>query len=132
MVLLALLLVLLRPLPPFAADPAHDLGGVPVLIIDGADDHRRAKRLAEGLAALDPSLCDPAAVQTNILFLDLTASGLSATEWSRQLAEHGVICRPSGATTIRLLTHADVADAGIDAALAAFRAIWPNARARAA
>jgi threonine aldolase len=97
-----------------------------------ADDHRRARRLAEGLAALHPSLCDPAGVQTNIVFVDLAASGVPAADWSRRLGEHGVVCRPSSVNKIRLLTHADVPEEGIDAALAAFRAIWPSAQARAA
>lgn len=34
--------VLLRPLSPFAAPPPVDLGGVPVLVLDGAQDERRA------------------------------------------------------------------------------------------
>src|SRR6185312_7138442 len=32
-----------------------------------ADDHRRARRLAEGLAAIDPRLCDPRLCDTNIV-----------------------------------------------------------------
>ncbi len=36
-----------------------------------ADDHRRAKRLAEGLAAIPGIVVDPAAIQTNIVFFQL-------------------------------------------------------------
>ncbi len=94
-----------------------------------AEDHRRARRLAEGLASLHPSLCDPAAVATNIVYVDLSASGMSAPDWCRHLAGHGVTVRPYSATRVRLLTHADVDDAMIDAALAAFRAGWPTRQA---
>ena len=97
-----------------------------------ADDHRRAKRLAEGLASLHPSLCDPTGVATNIVYVDLAASGLSAPDWCRHLATRGVTCRPYSATRVRLLTHADVDDAMIDAALAAFHAGWPAQRAKVA
>lgn len=34
--------VLFRPLSPFATPPLVDLGGVPVLVLDGAHDERRA------------------------------------------------------------------------------------------
>ena len=97
-----------------------------------ADDHRRAKRLAEGLAALHPAVCDPAGVQTNIVYIDLSASNLAAAEWCMRLGGHGVTCRPYSATKMRLLTHADVSDSDIDAVLAAFTALWPAERARAA
>src|SRR5947209_4150049 len=40
-----------------------------------AEDHARAKRLAESLAAVHPSLIDPALVETNIVRLDLARSG---------------------------------------------------------
>lgn len=97
-----------------------------------ADDHRRARRLAEGLAALHPSLCKPADIETNIVFVDLAASGMGAPEWSRQLAQHGVSCRPSGSTRLRLLTHNDIADDDVEAAICAFVACWPAERARIA
>ena len=85
-----------------------------------------ARRLAEGLAALHPSLCDPSRVATNIVYVDLSASGISAPKWCAHLATHGVTCRPYSATRVRLLTHVDVDDAMIEAALAAFRAGWPD------
>ena len=95
-----------------------------------ADDHRRAKHLAAGLAALHPSLCE--APETNIVYLDLAASGLSAPDWCQRLGAAGIICRPYSATQIRLLTHADISDADTDAAISAFQSIWPAARSRAA
>ncbi len=97
-----------------------------------ADDHRRARRLAGGLAALHPSLCDPSAIETNIVYVDLSASGIAAPDWCRHLGGHGVVARPYSATQVRLLTHADVDDDGIELALAAFRAGWPAGRAAAA
>lgn len=97
-----------------------------------AEDHRRARHLAEGLAVLHPALCDPAAVETNIVYLDLSPSGVPAAAWTHRLREHGILARPYTATRMRLLTHADIDDAEIERALQAFRAIWPHARSRAA
>jgi len=89
-----------------------------------ADDHAHAKRLAEGLHALDPSTCDPKSVETNIVFADFNASGIPAADWCQRLAAHGIICRPSDPWRIRLLTHADISGADITTALAAFRSEW--------
>ena len=97
-----------------------------------ADDHRRARRLAEGLHAVDPTTCDPVSIATNIVFVDLAASGLSAAEWCRRLADRGVTCRPYDLSRLRLLTHADISDDDVTMALAAFRAEWPGSAARAA
>ena len=91
-----------------------------------ADDHRRARRLADGLHALHPGLCAPELVATNIVFVNLAVSGVPAAEWCARLAAHGITCRPSGAARIRLLTHADLSDADIEAAIAAFQAEWPR------
>lgn len=48
--------VLFRPLSPFAVPPAVDLGGVPVLVLDGAHDERRSAgdgaRLARDLRGM--------------------------------------------------------------------------------
>ena len=97
-----------------------------------AEDHRRARQLAEGLHALDATTCDPASIATNIVFVNLAASGLSAADWCRRLADRGVVCRPYDAFRIRLLTHADISDADVTDALAAFREEWPGTTVRAA
>ena len=97
-----------------------------------ADDHRRARQLAEGLHALDATICDPASIATNIVFVNLAASGLPAADWCSRLADRGVTCRPYDALRIRLLTHADISDDDVTAALAAFRAEWPGTAERSA
>ncbi|WP_431282278.1 GntG family PLP-dependent aldolase [Humitalea sp. 24SJ18S-53] len=91
-----------------------------------AEDHARAKRLATGLAEIAPSLCDPAAVETNILFVDFAASGIPAADWARRLAERGIACRAASATRMRFVLHLDIDDAGVAAVLAAIGALWPR------
>jgi threonine aldolase len=80
-----------------------------------ADDHARAKRLAEGLAALPGVTLDPATVETNIVVFDVP----DAPAFAAALAERDVAMSHFGPTRMRAVTHLDVDDAGIDRALAA-------------
>ncbi len=73
-----------------------------------ADDHARARRLAEGLGA------DPSSVDTNIVVLRVP----DAAAVARGAAEHGVLASALGPRFLRLVTHLDVDDDGIDRALA--------------
>ena len=86
-----------------------------------ADDHRRARRLADGLASLPGLVLDPASVETNIVFfsVDRERCGFDAPELSRHVSERGVRIGAFDRTTLRAVTHLDVDDAGVDAALTA-------------
>ncbi len=83
-------------------------------------DHANARALAEGLAELLPGSVDPAAVQTNIVFVDVAGTGRTPAEWISRLAAEGVL---AGVVVgrVRMLTHVDVDRDQIDAALAAWR-----------
>lgn len=78
-----------------------------------ADDHRRAQALITGLAALGLR-CDPC--DTNLVYVHLER----ASTVQAQLAEQGVLALAVGPSTMRLVTHRDVDDAGIQTALTAF------------
>ncbi len=82
-----------------------------------ADDHRLAKRLAEGLAGI-PGL-KVEAPQTNIVFADLDRSD-RATGLMEHLKSCGVFA--TGLYRLRFVTHLDVDAAGVDRAVAAMRA----------
>jgi threonine aldolase len=88
-----------------------------------ADDHRRARRIAQGLHALDPRLVDPHRVETNIVMVDLAATGADAATWVPALAAGGLRAGTWGRTQRRLVTHRHNADADVDGAVAAFRAV---------
>jgi threonine aldolase len=81
-----------------------------------ADDHARARRLAEAVAERWPDAgCDPAAVETNIVLFDHP----EPVELLTHLADNGVLGVTLGPRLIRFVTHLDVDDAGIDRAVAA-------------
>jgi threonine aldolase len=85
-----------------------------------AEDHVNARALARGLAELLPGSVDPAAIETNIVFADVSGTGRGAPEWRERLAAEGVLVTMIG-DRIRMLTHVDVSTDDIDAALAAWR-----------
>jgi threonine aldolase len=87
-----------------------------------AEDHANARRLAEGLAAMPGVVVDPAGVETNIVFFELTGR-VDADTLVARLLERGVRVGAMGPRTIRAVTHLDVGADGIERALAAARAI---------
>jgi threonine aldolase len=72
-----------------------------------ADDHARARRLATALGV------DPATVETNIVALDVADAGALAAA----AREQGVLVSVLGPRRMRLVTHLDVDDDGIDHAI---------------
>jgi threonine aldolase len=89
-----------------------------------AEDHANARRLAEGLAALPGVALDPATVETNIVFFDLTGI-VDAPALVDRLLERGVRVGAMGPRTVRAVTHLDVSAADIERALDAARASLP-------
>jgi threonine aldolase len=87
-----------------------------------ADDHANARRLAEGLAALPGVALDPATVETNLVFFELTGRA-DAPMLVERLLERGVRVGAMGPRTVRAVTHLDVGPDGIERALEAARAI---------
>ncbi|MBN8944196.1 MAG: aminotransferase class I/II-fold pyridoxal phosphate-dependent enzyme [Rhizobiales bacterium] len=85
-----------------------------------AEDHRMARRLASGLAAIDAGLVETSLVETNIVKVDLAASGLDAATWTSRLATSGVLVQPRGGAQLRLVTHRHIDAAAVDMALSAF------------
>jgi threonine aldolase len=86
------------------------------------EDHANAKRLAAGLAEIPGIKINPERVVTNIVIFEVTDTGVSVDSICSQLRERGVLASGFG-SSIRMVTHCDVARADIDAALDALRAI---------
>jgi threonine aldolase len=90
------------------------------------EDHATAQRLARGLHEIDASLVEPNDVETNLVRVELPASGSEAPQWSAQLKERGILVGPCDKYALRFVTHRHIGNADVDAALHAFRAVWQN------
>ena len=92
-----------------------------------ADDHRHARRLAEGLAALDGIVdLDPERVRTNYVVFGLRQRrDLDPLEargaFLAELTRRGVLCIPYSHGRIRALTHHGIEAADIEHVLVAAR-----------
>lgn len=86
-----------------------------------ADDHRRARCLAEGLASLAGLTLDEKSPYTNMVFVNLTdAVNASAGQVAQQLAAAGVKAGIAGPRRFRLVTHYEIDDAAVERAIAVF------------
>jgi threonine aldolase len=92
-----------------------------------AEDHANARRLAEGLAALPGVKLDPATVETNLVFFDLTGA-LDAPTVVERLLARGIRVGAMSARSIRAVTHLDVSAAQVEQTLEAARAVLGGGR----
>ena len=83
------------------------------------DDHRRAQTLAEGLRAIPALTVD--GPHTNMLFVTLPKERLE--EFATHLQARGIRASLRG-PVLRLVTHLDIDDAGLERALGAFREFY--------
>ncbi len=82
-----------------------------------AEDHLHAKRLAHGIAEIDGLDIDLSGVETNILYFEVCKPGLTVPVLLDRLKTEGVLMLGTGPTSIRAVTHLDVAKDGIDRAI---------------
>jgi threonine aldolase len=95
-----------------------------------ADDHANARRLADGLAAIDG--IETGQVDTNIVTFRLL-DGHRTWQWFvTEAAERGVAVCGFGQGMIRAVVHADVTTSDIDNALSAMAAVMKKGRKPAA
>lgn len=83
-----------------------------------SQDHARAKKMAVALAAHNSTLINPDHVETNIVGLELSHSGISAADFAARCKEQGLWISALGKSYARLVTHLDFDDAQCDEAIA--------------
>ncbi len=81
--------------------------------------HADARFLAASLARIPGIAIDPETVETNIVFCDITGTGLSSAHFLRSLREQGVLVLSLGPGRIRMVTHQDLDRADCERAIAA-------------
>jgi len=87
------------------------------------EDHRKALKLAQGLVEIKNVVINPAEVETNILFFDVSRAERTAQEVAAATKAKGVLLHPTAKTRIRCVTHLDVSFEDIDQALGAIEAV---------
>jgi threonine aldolase len=83
-----------------------------------AEDHARARQLAEGLAAAGLPV-DPDEVETNFVGIEVRALGLEPAEAKRRLAEQGVLVSVLRPGVLRAATYLGISDDDVDRAVEA-------------
>ena len=85
-----------------------------------SEDHARARVLAEAMNAIEGCGVDLAAVESNMVYVDVGGSGRSAAECVAGLEARGVLTHAPDMSTLRFVTHLEIDDAAVEATLAAF------------
>jgi threonine aldolase len=75
-----------------------------------ANDHRRARELGALLARIDGLRLEPERIETNIVLVDVSGTGLEPDEFVRRLRERGVLALERDTSRIRFVTHRLVGD----------------------
>ena len=89
-----------------------------------AEDHARARRLAEGLSKIPSLRLDPGSPATNMIFFTLAESvRLTTGQIEQKLAERGILVSASGPRRFRLVTHVWIKDTDLEPVVTAFREI---------
>ncbi|MBC7835185.1 MAG: aminotransferase class I/II-fold pyridoxal phosphate-dependent enzyme [Phycisphaerales bacterium] len=83
-----------------------------------ADDHERARALADGLAEI-PGITIPLPVQTNMVFFDLGPALGGAADFCAKLKTHSVLALPTSSQRVRMVTHLDISGEQIGGAVEA-------------
>lgn len=89
-----------------------------------AEDHRNAERLRAGLKGLDERLIDAQGPFTNIIRLNVAATGHSTDQVAAAMLEAGIRIKRVDASICRMVTHSGTSEQDVDAALAAARAVF--------
>ncbi|HYO61130.1 MAG TPA: GntG family PLP-dependent aldolase [Actinomycetota bacterium] len=87
------------------------------------EDHVNARRLAEGIAEIDPAAIDLDAVETNMVYVDLRPFGVRGPQGMEEMRKEGVITLALAEDAMRLVTHRDVSAEDVETALKGFRKV---------
>ncbi|KDO44520.1 hypothetical protein CISIN_1g0182431mg, partial [Citrus sinensis] len=94
-----------------------------LVMLDG--DHKKAKLLAEGLNQLKGLRVDVDAVETNIVYFEITEdSKLYAACLLKKLEEHGVLVMPESSTRVRIVVHHQISANDVHYTLSCFQKIY--------
>jgi threonine aldolase len=86
-----------------------------------ADDHARARSLANGLRQIAGLAVDASSPYTNMVYLNLAEDiSLSAQQITQKMKELGVLVDPENTRRFRLVTHYEIDDGAVEKTISAF------------
>lgn len=91
-----------------------------------AGDHANAKRLADAISEL-PGVEVVNQVETNMVFADVSGTGLEGGDLAGRLLEAGVRVSVTGPTTLRMVTHRHITAADVDEATRRLKSVLETA-----
>ncbi len=86
------------------------------------EDHKRAKRLAEGISDIDDIWVDLKRVKTNFVMIHLKT--ISSFEFLEKLKEKKVLALPFNDKLVRFVTHNDIDDNDVSRAIDAIHSVF--------
>jgi threonine aldolase len=87
-----------------------------------AEDHARAKKLANGLRQVEGLAVDANSPYTNMVYLNLSEDvSVTAQEITQKMKNLGVLVDPENARRFRLVTHYWIDDAALEKTISAFQ-----------
>jgi threonine aldolase len=87
------------------------------------EDHRNAKRLAEGIAKIDGIQVDLSRVQTNMVCFDVGGLGITADLFTSKLRQKGVLALGLAKKNLRMVTHRGIEKEHIEKSIAAIESV---------
>lgn len=89
-----------------------------------AEDHARAKRLADGLSTIPGLILEPGTPYTNMIFAGLSPSiSLTPKEVATKMAERGIRIGLAGRGRFRMVTHYWIDDQAVESVVNHFRMV---------
>jgi len=87
------------------------------------EDHKNARILGKGLDDISGIKIDLETVQTNMVYLDLSKSGMDTYQFLPKLAEYNILGSPRPPTKVRLVTHYGISEEDIYTTIKAIKEI---------
>jgi threonine aldolase len=87
------------------------------------EDHRNARRLAEGIAKITGVQIDLSRVQTNMVCFDISGLGITDASFISKLKEKGVLALTLTENKVRMVTHRGIEKEHVEKAITAIESI---------
>jgi len=88
-----------------------------------SEDHKNARRLAEGISRIDEIKIDLSCVQTNIVCFDISGLGMTSESFVSMLRKKCILALAMTKNKVRMVTHKGIEEEHVEKAVAAINNI---------